>query len=205
MSSGKGPGATAPASPGDDPSPQVSSIRLVQAREMVHITQALKDAAAHAQDASKVPAAAGEPARDAPAAGSAKVPPAAGSDAPAQPKARPVGNNSPTPQTRPMAKRTAGQKPARTSKPARPAKRPQPTTMAQDAINAMTGQVGITASGPARHGLANARKQKPRRGGASRLPRISRAASSTPRAIASGWPSTSPRTPSSRARRRRSR
>ncbi|GAA1872741.1 hypothetical protein GCM10009715_19440 [Paeniglutamicibacter psychrophenolicus] len=127
MSSGKGPDTTTPASPGEDPNPQVSSIRRVQTREMVHIAQALKDAAAHAQSAPGIPHAA--------------VPkdPAV----PAQPSAVPVDGAG----GKPAAKRPGSPRSARPAKPARPARRPRPTTLAQDAINAKTGQVGVTSTG----------------------------------------------------------
>ncbi|WP_411733329.1 threonine/serine exporter family protein [Paeniglutamicibacter sp.] len=132
MSSGKGPDTTAPASPGEDPNPQVSSIRRVQTREMVHITQALKDAAAHAQNAPKFPGV------DAPSTGTPGVGPTPGT---------PAGKQAGKPSGRPVAKRPNVAKPPRAPKPVRPAKRPLPTTLAQDAINAKTGQVGITTSG----------------------------------------------------------
>ena len=127
MSSGKGPDTTTPASPGEDPNPQVSSIRRVQTREMVHIAQALKDAAAHAQSAPGIPHAA--------------VPKDA--TVPAKPSAASADGSA----GKPAAKRPGGPRPPRPAKPARPARRTRPTTLAQDAINAKTGQVGVTSTG----------------------------------------------------------
>ncbi|RAX49299.1 threonine/serine exporter family protein [Arthrobacter sp. AQ5-05] len=127
MSSGKGPDTTTPASPGEDPNPQVSSIRRVQTREMVHIAQALKDAAAHAQSAPGIP--------------HAGIPKDAA--VPAKPSAAAADGSG----GKPAAKRPGSPRPARPAKPARPARRPRPTTLAQDAINAKTGQVGVTSSG----------------------------------------------------------
>ncbi|OIH82600.1 hypothetical protein BLJ79_19145 [Arthrobacter sp. UCD-GKA] len=127
MSSGKGPDTTTTESPGEDPNPQVSSIRRVQTREMVHITQALKDAAAHAQSAPGIPHAA--------------VPKDAA--VPAKPSAASADRS----EGKPAAKRPGSPRPPRPAKPARPARRQRPTTLAQDAINAKTGQVGVTFTG----------------------------------------------------------
>ncbi|MFL4478754.1 threonine/serine exporter family protein [Paeniglutamicibacter sp. ORCA_105] len=137
MSSGKGPDATAPASPGEDPNPQVSSIRRVEAGEMTHIAQALKDAAAHAKNSPLFPH------LDTPATGK----PATGTPAVAPTPTKPVPKQAGKPSGRPAAKRAGGARPPKAPKPAKPTKRPRPTTLAQDAINAKTGQVGITSTG----------------------------------------------------------
>ncbi len=137
MSSGKGPDTTTPASPGEDPNPQVSSIRRVQTREMIHIAQALKDAAAHAQSAPGIPHVAPRPdtpVSDSPAPGAGQR----------NPSPKPMGRNIPAAPGRPGTKRSAAPK---VPKPARPAKQSRPTTLAQDAINAKTGQVGVTSGG----------------------------------------------------------
>ncbi|MGB9033446.1 MAG: threonine/serine exporter family protein, partial [Paeniglutamicibacter sp.] len=128
-SSGKGPDATAPASPGEDPNTQVSSIRRVEAGEMTHIAQALKDAAAHAKNSPLFPH------LDTPATGK----PATGTPAVAPTPTKPVPKQA--------GKRTGGARPPKAPKPAKPPKRPRPTTLAQDAINAKTGQVGVTFTG----------------------------------------------------------
>ncbi|EMQ97782.1 threonine/serine exporter family protein [Paeniglutamicibacter gangotriensis] len=137
MSSGKDPDTGIPVSPGEDPNPQVARLRRVQTREMVNITQALKDAAEYAQNAPQIPRAVlksetSEAASPASMTGQRK------------PASKPMGGNSPTPSGRPAAKRPAASK---IPKPAKPAKRSRPTTLAQDAINAKTGLVGVTSSG----------------------------------------------------------
>lgn len=104
VSSGTGPDNTTPEPSGEDPHPQVSSMRRVQTREMVNIAEALKAAAAHASTAPKVPQAPSSPVQ--------------------------LANTSPL-------KR----------KPPRGSNTPRPTSAAQVAINAKTGQVGVSATG----------------------------------------------------------
>ncbi|GAA5225507.1 threonine/serine ThrE exporter family protein [Paeniglutamicibacter antarcticus] len=132
MSSGKDPDANTPASPGEDPNPQVSSIRRVQTREMINIAQALTDAAAHAQNAPRIPDAAP---RKTDAPGAALPQASVG----AKPAIKPGG--------KPVAKRPGSPRPPKQPKPVRPARSQRPTTLAQDAINAKTGLVGVTHSG----------------------------------------------------------
>lgn len=136
MSSGKGPDANTPASPGEDPNPQVSSIRRVQTREMINIAQALKDAAAHAQNAPRIPDAAPR---------KTDMPSAAFPLAPVG--AKPADKQPARPGSKPVAKRPGSPRPPKPPKPVRPARSQRPTTLAQDAINAKTGLVGVTHSG----------------------------------------------------------
>ncbi|MET0977511.1 MAG: threonine/serine exporter family protein, partial [Paeniglutamicibacter terrestris] len=104
MSSGTGPDNTTPEPSGEDPHPQVSSMRRVQTREMINIAEALKAAAAHASTAPKVPPAPSSPVQ--------------------------LANTSPLKRKAPRGSNT-----------------PRPTSAAQVAINAKTGQVGVSATG----------------------------------------------------------